>query len=245
MGEVTKIEWADHTFNPVIGCTKVSAGCDRCYAEALMDVRWGKVKWGPHGERVRTSPENWLKPLRWDKAAGKAGVRPRVLCASLADVFDNQWPEGVRADLFDLIVKCQNLDWLPLTKRPENIEKMLKAINVEMPLPNVWLGTTAEDQENFDHRWPILQRIPAAKRFISYEPAIGPLRLLTRDTTGLDWVICGGESGHGYRGMEMQWEYDIRRDCELKGISYFFKQLAGKRPIPASMTVVRQFPCSS
>ncbi len=91
MAENSKIEWTTHTFNPWIGCQKVSPGCDHCYAEALMDTRWGKVKWGPHGERKRTSEANWKQPLRWAKAAN--GTRPRVFCASLADVFDNQVPD--------------------------------------------------------------------------------------------------------------------------------------------------------
>jgi protein gp37 len=97
MAENSKIEWTDHTFNPWIGCQKVSRGCDRCYAEAMMDHRYGRVKWGPHGERVRTWIANWRKPKQWARAA--AGERPRVFCASLADVFDNKAPAGARGDL--------------------------------------------------------------------------------------------------------------------------------------------------
>lgn len=249
MGEITKIEWATHTFNPWIGCTKVSAGCDHCYAEALMDIRWQKVKWGPHGERQRTSPGYWAQPARWDRQAAKYQrpglVRPRVFCASLADVFDNQVPVQWRLDLFDLIVSTPNLDWLLLTKRPENMKLMLPRSIWEIgPILNVWLGFTAEDQAAFDRRWPIIAQIPAVRRFCSYEPAIGPLRLLNIDTRGLDWLICGGESGNEHRHMPLGWEYEIRRDCAVRGISYFFKQLSGKQPIPASMTVVREFPQS-
>lgn len=247
MGETTEIGWCDSTFNPWIGCTKVSAGCDRCYAEALMDTRWGKVQWGPHGERKRTGESYWQQPLRWNAKAAREGTRQRVFCASLADVFDNQVNPSWRTDLFALICATPNLDWLLLTKRPENIAKMLVVSNLSMPQHNVWLGITAEDQDAFDHRWPILQRTPAAVRFISYEPAIGPLRLMKSPdgfdgVAGLGWLICGGESGSGFRDMPLRWEADIRRDCELAGVPYFFKQLPGKRPIPESFPLIRQFP---
>src|SRR5258708_600677 len=177
MAENSKIEWTTHTFNPWIGCQKVSPGCDHCYAEAMMDHRWGKVKWGPHGERKRTSEANWRKPLAWAKAARGTGKRPRVFCASLADVFDNQAPTGARAELFNLIRATPELDWLLLTKRPENIRKMLPD-NWGRGWPNVWIGTTCEDQKHFDRRYPLIREIPAAVHFISYEPAIGPLAYL-------------------------------------------------------------------
>lgn len=261
MGEETKIEWCDHTFNPFIGCTKVSPGCDNCYAEAMMDKRYGRVKWGPHGERVRTSEANWKQPLRWANKARAAQEawerapifgrsrerphRPRVFCASLADVFDNQVPREWRLDLWTLIYKTPELDWLLLTKRPENIIKMLPAFG--WPWTNVWLGFTAEDQPHFDRRWKIMREIPAAVRFCSYEPALGPLRLFKQENgydfaKGLNWLICGGESGTGYRHMDLRWEQDIRLDCLRNGTSYFLKQFAGKRPIPADFPLVRELP---
>jgi protein gp37 len=161
--ENSKIEWTDNTFNPWIGCQKVSPGCDHCYAEAMMDHRYGKVQWGPHGERKRTSEENWKKPLRWERQASESGRRIRVFCASLADIWDNKVPRDWRADLFGLISETPNLDWLLLTKRPSNIERMVdKAISnmKSWPWPNVWLGTTAEDQEHYDQRGPFLARFP-------------------------------------------------------------------------------------
>ena len=172
MAENSKIEWTDHTFNPWIGCQKVSPGCDNCYAEALMDKRYRKVEWGPHGERKRTSEANWKLPFRWARTAEATGKRPRVFCASLADVFDNQVPPGWRMDLFALIECTPQLDWLLLTKRPENIRKMVPLFWQEPKLTNVWLGTTAEDQEHFDHRWNILSQVPASVRFISYDRRI-------------------------------------------------------------------------
>src|SRR5580692_7935980 len=122
MGENSKIEWCDHTFNPWIGCQKVSPGCDHCYAETQNNLRkWNGGKWGPHAPRKRTSEANWKKPLQWQKRAAEFSGRRRVFCASLADVFDNKAPDGARDDLFDLIRETPSLDWLLLTKRPENI----------------------------------------------------------------------------------------------------------------------------
>ena len=126
-----------------------------------MDHRYGKVEWGPHGERKRTSEENWKKPLRWDRRARETGTRLRVFCASLADVWDNRVPSKWRADLFQLIAATPELDWQLLTKRPENIGKMLPVAITGLkpwPWPHVWLGTTAEDQEHYDRRWPIFER---------------------------------------------------------------------------------------
>jgi protein gp37 len=155
MGENSKIEWTDHTFNPWIGCQHVSPGCDQCYAETMMDHRYGKVEWGPHGERKRTSKGNWRNPLKWNADARafkrEYGHRPRVFCASLADVFDNQAPSEWRKDLFALIRECRRLDWLMLTKRPQNILKMLPE-DWGDGYRNVWLGVTAENQTFFDQR---------------------------------------------------------------------------------------------
>jgi protein gp37 len=224
MVENTKIEWCDHTFNPWIGCQHVSPGCDRCYAEIMMDLRYGKVQWGPHGKRKRTSDDNWRKPRRWAKDAN--GHRPRVICASLADVFDNKAPEGARDDLFRLIRGTPELDWLLLTKRPQNIAKMLPA-DWGDGYPNVWLGITAEDAEHYRKRWPILSRIPAIVRFVSYEPAIAPLGSIDIDTADClpDWIICGGESGKGARRMKPVWVRAVRDECADLGIAFFMKQI--------------------
>lgn len=253
MADKTKIEWCDATFNPWIGCQKVSPGCDHCYAEGWAK-RSGLVEWGPHSYRRRTSEANWRKPLQWAKAARGAARRPRVFCASLSDVFDNRVPTQWRRDLFILIRTTPELDWLLLTKRPENARWMLPDLGViQNPEPNVWLGFTAENQEHFDHRWQIMREIPAVVRFCSYEPAIGPLRLWKgfnektqsigyEYVQGLDWLICGGESGHGYRQMDIGWAEDVRLDCARAGVSFFLKQLAGKKPIPDWFPLVRQFP---
>ena len=222
MGEFSKIQWTDHTFNPWIGCQKVSPGCDHCYAETMMDHRYGRVQWGPHGERKRTSEDYWKQPRRWAKAARASGSRPRVFCASLADVFDNKVPKVWRYELWDRIAETPELDWLILTKRPENIRKMLPT-TWRSGWSHVWLGATAEDQEHFDHRWSILGSIPAVVRFISYEPALGALQLPRGALP--DWIICGGESGPHARRMDLQWAQSLRDQCALRGVAFFLKQL--------------------
>jgi protein gp37 len=225
--EYSKIEWTDHTFNPWIGCQHVSPGCDHCYAETLMDSRYHKVEWGPHGERKRTSDANWRQPIKWNVAAGQFkkehGHRPRVFCASLADVFDNKVPTSWRNDLFALIRQCRRLDWLLLTKRPQNILKMLPKDWGGDGYHNVWLGVTAENQIYFDQRWRILQRIPAVVRFISYEPALGPLSLSQYGHLP-DWLISGGESGGGARPLKPRWIRNIIRECRDRGVAAFHKQ---------------------
>lgn len=180
MAENSKIEWTDHTFNPWIGCQKVGPGCDHCYAEAMMADRYGRVEWGPHGARSRTSSANWRKPLAWDRAAAKAGVRHRVFCASLADVFDNhssiqdEW----RDDLWRLIEATPNLDWLMLTKRPGNIANMLPVpFDFARLYPNVWLGCTVVNQAEAYRDIPKLLKVDAAVRFLSMEPLLGPVQL--------------------------------------------------------------------
>ena len=227
MGEYSKIEWTDHTFNPWIGCQHVSPGCDHCYAERQNAFRkWNGGTWGPHAPRKRTSEATWKNPIKWNAEARKFrdeyGHRPRVFCASLADVFDNQVPPEWREDLFALFRDCRRLDWLLLTKRPQNIRKMLPSDWGE-GYRNVWLGTTAENQEWFDRRWKHLQDMPAVVKFISYEPALGPLRLPKHGALP-DWLISGGESGSEARPMNPQWVRDIIRDCRRFDVVPFHKQ---------------------
>jgi protein gp37 len=239
MGENSKIEWTDHTFNPWIGCQKVSPGCDHCYAETQNNFRkWNGGTWGPKAPRTRTSEANWRKPLQWATEAREAGVRRRVFCASLSDWLDNQAPREWRYDLLKLIEHTPELDWLLLTKRIENYAKLVPWVR---PPSNVWLGTTAEDQSNYVRRWAILRKVDAAVRFISYEPAIGPLRPIYAPSSYPDWIICGGESGGGARYMEPQWAADLKHDCEDRGIAFFMKQMTNKKPIPPEL-LLRQFP---
>lgn len=225
----TTIEWTatplpdgralpGYTFNPWVGCTKISPGCDHCYAEGWAK-RSGRVEWG--GERKRTSGAYWRQPLRWDREA-PAGTRPRVFCASLADVFDNQVPPEWRADLFRLIAATPRLDWLLLTKRPQNIAKMLPD-GWGAGWPNVWLGTTVEDRERARRRLPLIGAAPAAVRFVSGEPLVEDWSDLLPDTLArwrLNWIICGGESGHNAREMPAEWARRLR-DATLAGGAAF------------------------
>ena len=223
MGAETKIAWCDRTFQPWIGCQRVSPGCQHCYAEAF-DKRVGgatisetsagvtmthkALRWGPTAPRTRTSAAYWRQPLAWDKAAAQAGVRSRVFCASLADVFEArlelvEW----RTQLLDLIARTPHLDWLLLTKRPENVAALLRqslmvlegttagtftdaAIMLRLwldgvgtddgkphPPANVWLGTTVEDQKRANERIPALLSVPARVRFLSCEPLLEPVAL--------------------------------------------------------------------
>ena len=180
MAENSNIEWTHHTLNAWIGCTKVGPGCDNCYAEAwdARGLQGQESRWGAHAKRTRTAPANWRKPLAWDRAAANAGERHRVFCSSLADVFDNHasiLPEW-RADLWALIRATQNLDWMLLTKRPGNIAKMLPP-DWGAGYPNVWLGCTVVNQAEADRDIPKLIAVPAAVRFLSMEPLLGPVDL--------------------------------------------------------------------
>ena len=243
MAELSNIAWTDSTFNPWIGCQKVSPGCKHCYAENDWDHRFHRVQWGLHGERDRTSAGYWRQPLHWNARAERFerqhGHHQRVFCASSADVFDNKVPQQWRHDLWDLIRATPRLDWMLLTKRPQNIRKMLPR-DWGDGWPQVWLGTTCESQQYYDQRFPILQRIPAVIHFISYEPALGPLRLGNAKPKP-DWVICGGESGRNPRWMNPEWAHDLRDDCAKYGIAFFMKQMTAKAPIPAHL-MTRQFP---
>lgn len=241
MGENTKIEWCHHTFNPWVGCTKVGPPCDNCYAES-----WAKRSGHPElweGERRRTTAENWRKPLKWNAAAAAAGARHRVFSASLADWLDNKAPDSWRNDLAGLIEATPNLDWLLLSKRIGNFEKHAPWHADDVP-PNVWLGITCGDHSEYERDYPKLSKINAPVRFISYEPALGPLRLDWVPSPRVykpDWVICGGESGAGARTMDPAWARMVRDICRKDGIAFFMKQMTGKAPIPADL-LVREFP---
>lgn len=258
MGEKTDIAWCDSTLNYWLGCMKVSAGCDNCYAETLMDTRYKRVSWGQRkieggpppsvGTRSLTSEANRRKPFTWNRKAAEFqaahGRRQRVFCSSLSDVFDNQVPREWRGGLFRMIEGTPELDWLLLTKRPENIGDMIDDCGWLKQIPrNVWLGTTCEDQAAYDKRWPILAQFNVRVRFISYEPAIGPLTILEHKEKP-DWLICGGESGKGYRPMPMIWPTDLYEECCEHFVPFFFKQMAGLKPIPEDL-MIRQFPAGA
>lgn len=184
MSAETKIEWADHTFNPWEGCQKVGPGCDHCYAEARNARFGGGVagNWGPGAPRRRTSDANWRKPLRWNADAARfaeenGGRRQRVFCASLADVFDNAVDPQWRDDLFDLIDRTPDLDWLLLTKRIGNVGPMLGFMHRAALPQHVWLGATVVNQAEANRDIPKLMMVPASVRFLSCEPLLGLINL--------------------------------------------------------------------
>lgn len=259
MATNSQIEWTDHTFNPWEGCQKVGPGCDHCYAEA-RNARYGggiAPNWGPGAPRRRTSAANWAKPRRWRREAFafqvQHGRRQRVFCASLADVFDNAVDPAWRVELFDLIRDTPELDWLLLTKRIGNAAAMLPD-DWGDGWPHVWLGATVVNQVEADRDIPKLLNTPAAVRFISAEPLLGPVDFTEIDIahacgtdthdaltgcyaeenggqmfqhTGgsrLDWIICGGESGPGARPMHPDWARSLRDQCQAAGVPFFMKQ---------------------
>lgn len=230
MAENSKIEWTDHTFNPWMGCTKVSPACDNCYAEAMMDTRYGRVRWGAGEDRIRTSKSNWAHPRRWNREAAKAGTRPFVFCASLADVFDNEVDDLWRYDLMKLIEETPNLVWLLLTKRIGNVIKMTRAEAGHRPLPeNVAIGATMANQFEYDRDRMKLVEVRRACEplftFGSFEPLLG---LVILDKNAPDWIIVGGESGANARHMDINWARALRHQSISLGRVFNFKQVGGR-----------------
>ncbi|MBB4066794.1 phage Gp37/Gp68 family protein [Gellertiella hungarica] len=235
MAENSAISWTTHTWNPWMGCTKVSPACDGCYAEALMDKRYGKVQWG-NAPRVRTGAHTWNDPFRWQRKAEKDGTRPFVFCASLADIFDNQVDPQWRSDAFEVMRKTQRLIYLLLTKRPQNIVKLAEAAG-GLPI-NAALGTTVEDQKraNLNLSWLVSARIGAKPLFTfgSFEPLLGPVIV----PSGLmpDWVITGGETdqgGHKSRPTHPDWFRSLRDQALAAGVPFHHKQNGEWVPLQA------------
>lgn len=229
MADTTKISWADKTFNPWIGCTKVSPACDGCYAAHLMETRLGRVTWGAGEDRQRTSPANWQLPRRWNREAEKTGTRPFVFCASLADVFDNEVDPLWRSDLFKLIDGTPNLIWLLLTKRIGNVLKMTDAFRGNRPVPpNAAIGATMANQEEYDRDrmklWQVKQDRAPAFTFGSFEPLLGPVTL---DEHAPDWIITGGETDQGThkaRPSHPEWFRTLRDQSAALGRAFHHKQ---------------------
>lgn len=228
MGQNSKIEWTHHTFNPWWGCLKVSPACKHCYAQTWAQ-RLGLELWG--GKRTPRrffSDAHWREPLKWNAQAQADGRRRRVFCASMADVFEDRddlkpW----RGRLWPIIEATPWLDWLLLTKRPENV---LASVPWRQEWPkNVWLGTTTENQKLANENIPLIVTIPAAVRFISGEPLLSALDVAQwlappGARHGINWVIAGGESGHHSRPMNPVWAEDLRDQCLAAGVPFHFKQ---------------------
>lgn len=229
MGEKTGIAWTDHTFNPWIGCTKITAGCDHCYAESENNrFQWNPNGWGKGKPRKLTSDANWKKPLQWARQAVKDGVTRRVFCASLADVFDAEVDEAWKLRLYDLIDECGKiggLEWLLLTKRTEWIFANLPIAWQKNPPEFIRLGATAEHQVAADYRYPDLFAYWHGKNFLSVEPMLGPVNLKLYLKLDLGWVICGCESGENARPMNIDWARSLRDQCQAAGVPFFLKQM--------------------
>lgn len=219
MAEHSAITWTDATFNPWWGCFKISPGCKHCYADAF-DHRLGGEHWGKDAPRRFFGDKHWNEPLKWNAKALRDGVRRRVFCSSMADVFEDRRDLDPHRDrLWKLIDATPALDWLLLTKRPENFGMLPTA-----PV-NVWRGVTVEDADHLDRvRW--LRATVAPVRFISYEPALGPIADAV-DLTDINWIVCGDESGKVRRPAEVGWFRDLRDVCERAGVAFHFKQWAG------------------
>lgn len=224
--EGTGISWADLTFNPWIGCQKVSPACDNCYAELLATTRLN-VEWGPHGQRRRTAPGNWSKPYRWNRYAEEAGVTLNVFCASLADVFDNAVENQWRLDLAVMIMRTPALRWMLLTKRIGNAREMLEAMFPAGVPENVALGVTIANQEEADRDLPralaIKRGLGIRRLFLSMEPLLGNVTL-SRYLDGVDLVIVGGESGKNARPMPDYRVDNIQKACSIHRVPFHFKQ---------------------
>lgn len=322
MAENTKIEWTHHSFNPWEGCAKVSPGCKNCYAEAQHNFLYSSLGkdngpgtcWGVKAPRLGRSDDYWAQPLKWNEEAKKRGVRLRVFCASMADVFEEQSPASAahagstamvptgpetkrlvyliniqeeRFRLFALIHQTPHLDWLLLTKRPDNILPVLAALGRKTnnrsassvfgnwlrdwedgsPPANVWLGTSVENQATANERIPHLLKAPSAIRFLSCEPLLGPVDLqniVLEGTAGIkpaiaipaltgwyggindnvrtkiNWVIVGGESGHGARPIHPDWALALRDQCERAKVAFFFKQWGEWAPFEEVQRLVKE-----
>jgi protein gp37 len=216
MADNSKIEWTEATWNPVTGCDKVSPGCAHCYAETFAE-RWRGVHGHPYeqGFDLKLWPQRLEIPLRWRRSR-------TIFVNSMSDLFHEEIPEDFIAQVFDVMRRADWHVFQILTKRHERLAEL--GPDLEWPA-NVWMGVSIENRR-FVHRADALRAVPAAVRFISAEPLLGPLEGL--DLTGLDWLIAGGESGPKHRRMRAEWARELRDRCLDEGVAFFFKQWGGR-----------------
>lgn len=222
MASVTAIEWTDTTWNPVTGCTKISAGCDHCYAERFSE-RFRGVPGHPFesGFDLTLRPERVVQPLSWRKSR-------MVFVNSMSDLFHKQVPQTFISKVFDTMEMADWHTFQVLTKRSSTMRNFLRArYGNDRGPAHIWCGVSVEDGRR-KSRIQHLQEAPAGVRFLSIEPLIAPVGVL--DLDGIDWVIVGGESGPGAREMRLEWVRDIRDQCNKNEIAFFFKQWGGLRP---------------
>lgn len=252
MGDKTKIAWADATWNPITGCSKVSPGCKNCYAETLTE------RFGGDFSKIVLHRDRLEQPLKWKKPR-------RIFVNSMSDLFHKDVPASFIIDCFEVIVACPQHEFLTLTKRPERVESVLYGIEGHHYLgggdwyPNIMVGFSAEDQQSFNSRWRyftkrrIGERIEwayAMRLWCSIEPLLGPIKLPWTVFSGgahLEWIVIGGESGPHYRPCEVSWIADIVDQCRAAGVACYVKQDSHRLPgqqgrIPDALWSIKEFP---
>ncbi|MDH5542038.1 MAG: phage Gp37/Gp68 family protein [Nitrospinota bacterium] len=259
MASKSKIAWTDSTLNIVSGCTKVSLGCDNCYAKAIANRFHGSGGYPKDDPfKVTLHPGRLEQPLHWKKSR-------KIFLCSMGDIFHEDVPDEFLDKAFAMMGLASWHTFQVLTKRPERMRRYLDVVTdnrehsigaeimkisgglhhgiIELPFPNVWLGATVENQEMFNKRWQHLKHISAKILFISYEPALGPL-ILPADFLERGqkvWVIIGGESGPNARYMRWEWAYSVQKQCKDANVPVFMKQMSRKEPIPDQL-LIREFP---
>lgn len=227
---ITKIEWADHSWNPITGCSPVSEGCQNCYAKRMayrLKGRYGYLKDDPF--RVTFHSDRLEEPLYWKKPS-------RIFVCSMGDLFHAEVKHEWIDKIWEIMAFCHQHTFLILTKRPQNIESMLygssqivcRELGGGDYLPNLWLGVSVENQRTADERISVLLQIPAAKRFVSVEPMLSEIDLLpylNPYSKRLDQIICGCESGPKRRMTEINWVRNLRDQCRHVEIPFFLKQI--------------------
>lgn len=241
MGDRSSIEWTDATWNPTTGCDRVSPGCDNCYAlklakrlKAMGNPRYrndGRAASSGPGFGLTLHPDKLSDPLAWRS--------PRfVFVNSMSDLFHADVPKAFIRRAFATMRDAERHTFQVLTKRPARMAKVLRELQPE-PLPNVWLGTSVEDQQHAEKRIDLLLNAPAAVRFLSCEPLLGPIDLQPW-VADLDWVIVGGESGPKARAIDPAWTRQLRDQCRAAGVPFFFKQWGGRTSKAGGRTLDRR-----
>lgn len=218
VSDKSAIEWTDATWNPVTGCTQVSPGCDHCYALTFAErFRGVPSHHYEQGFDLRLWPERLELPLTWHAPR-------RIFAVSMGDPFHKDVPDDFISQMWDVMVRAHWHSFQVLTKRPQRMARLAPTLSWPS---NIWAGTSIESNQ-YAWRAGHLRRVPAAVRFISAEPLLGPLDKV--DLTGIDWVITGGESGHKHRPCAPEWVEDLHARCQSAGISFFHKQWGGRTP---------------
>lgn len=225
---MTKIEWAEKTWNPITGCSKISEGCKNCYAERMskrLAGRYGYPKDNPFA--VTLHQDKMLNPLKWKKPT-------MVFVCSMGDLLHNKVKQEWQEQVFTVMKECPQHTFLILTKRPNNFIK-----DINKTPKNLWIGVTVENQFEAEKRIPLLLSTPAVKRFISVEPMLEQIKI--KEVSKLDWVICGGETGQNARPMKADWARNLKAQCKNAGVPFFFKKIGQGKEIPEDL-LVREYP---